>query len=55
MVVLFPFLVFMAILIKLESPGPVFFTQDRVGARGRSYMVFEFRSIVRMPKRTAGR
>jgi len=49
-----PFLIFMAILIKLESAGPVFFTQDRVGERGRNYMVFKFRSMVQDAERTSG-
>ena len=49
-----PFLIFMAILIKLESAGPVFFTQDRVGERGRNYMVFKFRSMVQDAEKLSG-
>jgi sugar transferase (PEP-CTERM system associated) len=49
-----PFLIFMAILIKLESAGSVFFTQDRVGERGRNYMVFKFRSMVQDAEKTSG-
>jgi len=33
-------------LIKLESPGPVFFTQRRVGKDGREFDVIKFRSMV---------
>ena len=49
-----PFLIFMTILIKLESAGPVFFTQDRVGERGRNYMVFKFRSMVQDAEKLSG-
>ncbi len=36
LVVLFPVLVIIALAIKLDSPGPVLFVQDRVGLRKRS-------------------
>jgi len=49
-----PFLIFMTILIKLESAGPVFFIQDRVGERGRNYMVFKFRSMVQDAEKLSG-
>lgn len=34
-----------ALLIKLESPGPVFFTQDRVGKWGVLFKMYKFRSM----------
>jgi lipopolysaccharide/colanic/teichoic acid biosynthesis glycosyltransferase len=37
LVVLFPFILLIAILIKLSSPGPVFYTQTRVGLDRRGY------------------
>lgn len=40
-----PFLV-IAILIKLESPGPVFFLQERLGENGKIFKMFKFRSMV---------
>jgi exopolysaccharide biosynthesis polyprenyl glycosylphosphotransferase len=43
-----PFMVVAAILIKLESPGPVFFIQERIGFRGRRFRLVKFRTM-RMP------
>lgn len=42
----FPFLILIGILIKLESKGPVFFKQKRVGLRGRMFTMFKFRTMV---------
>lgn len=35
-----------AILIKLDSPGPIFFAQERVGKDGRLFRMIKFRSMV---------
>ena len=37
--------VFIAPVIKLESKGPVFFTQTRVGKNGRKFKIYKFRSM----------
>ncbi|MCA0365868.1 MAG: undecaprenyl-phosphate glucose phosphotransferase [Bacteroidetes bacterium] len=42
----------MAIIIKLESPGPVFFLQDRWGKNGEKFKCFKFRSM--RTEQTAG-
>ncbi|NOQ47456.1 MAG: TIGR03013 family PEP-CTERM/XrtA system glycosyltransferase [Desulfobulbaceae bacterium] len=34
-----------SLLIKIESPGPVFYTQERVGERGESFSIIKFRSM----------
>ena len=39
------FLALAAILIKLDSPGPVFFRQERMGKGGRTFMILKFRSM----------
>ena len=40
-----PLLLLTAIAIKLESPGPVFFKQERVGRHGKSFRLVKFRSM----------
>ena len=32
-------------IIKLESPGPLFFKQKRVGKNGRYFYIYKFRSM----------
>jgi sugar transferase (PEP-CTERM system associated) len=40
-----PLTVPVAILVKLESPGPVFYRQERVGRHGRRFFILKFRSM----------
>ncbi len=44
-VITLPVLTLTAILIKLESPGPIFYTQERVGEKNRPFRVIKFRSM----------
>jgi len=46
LLVLSPLLAIIAIAIKLDSPGPVIFTQERVGKGGERFTCFKFRSMV---------
>ncbi len=46
LILLSPLLLVVAILIKLDSKGPVFFVQDRVGLNKKEYMMHKFRSMV---------
>ncbi|MFW6068161.1 MAG: undecaprenyl-phosphate glucose phosphotransferase [Chloroflexota bacterium] len=45
LVVFSPLMMLVAIAIKLESPGPVFFVQDRMGLDGRPFKMIKFRSM----------
>ena len=45
LVVLAPVFALLALLIKLDSPGPVFFRQVRMGAAGCTFRIFKFRSM----------
>ncbi|MDD4856910.1 MAG: sugar transferase [Candidatus Krumholzibacteria bacterium] len=41
----FPFFLAVALLIKMTSPGPVFFSQLRIGEHGRVFTLFKFRTM----------
>jgi exopolysaccharide biosynthesis polyprenyl glycosylphosphotransferase len=47
LVLISPVLVGIAIAIKLDSPGPIFFRQRRVGQNGRVFEMLKFRSMYR--------
>ena len=46
LLVLSPLLICVAIIIKLDSPGPVFYRSERVGERERRFGLYKFRSMV---------
>ncbi len=45
LLLLAPLMLLIALLIKLESPGPVFFLQERIGEQGRRFKMIKFRSM----------
>lgn len=47
MVVFLPIWLIIPILIKLDSPGPVFYRHKRVGKGGREFWLYKFRSMVK--------
>lgn len=46
LIVLWPFMIIIAIGIKLDSPGPAFFLQERVTAYGKHFKILKFRTMV---------
>ncbi len=45
LVMLSPMMLLTALMIRLESPGPIFYTQERMGLDGRSFPMIKFRSM----------
>lgn len=46
LIVFAPLLLTLAIIIKVTSPGPIFFKQKRVGLNGRQFDFYKFRSMI---------
>ena len=46
LLLLAPLFVLIGVAIKLDSAGPVFFSQTRIGQGGRPFRIFKFRSMV---------
>ena len=46
LLLLSPLLLVLALVIKLDAPGPVFFRQERVGRHGRLFRIHKFRTMV---------
>ncbi len=44
--VIWPIMVVIAVAIKLDSPGPVFFLQKRAGRNGKFFTIYKFRTMV---------
>lgn len=45
LVILSPIFLIIALLIKVESKGPVFFKQERIGKDNMNFMIYKFRSM----------
>jgi lipopolysaccharide/colanic/teichoic acid biosynthesis glycosyltransferase len=54
LIALSPFLLLVAAAIRLDSPGPIFFSQMRVGERRRIYRMYKFRSMVKDAEKLSG-
>lgn len=45
LVLLSPFLAFIALRVRLSSPGPIFYQQERIGLNGKPFQIYKFRSM----------
>jgi exopolysaccharide biosynthesis polyprenyl glycosylphosphotransferase len=46
LIILLPVMLYIALRVKLSSPGPVFFSQERIGYKGKPFYMYKFRSMV---------
>lgn len=45
LIILSPFFLLLALLIKLSSKGPIFYTHERIGFKGKPFQFYKFRSM----------
>lgn len=53
LLLVWPVMTLVALAIKLDSPGPALFVQERIGENGRAFRMFKFRSMVVNAERLA--
>ncbi len=46
LILLSPLMLYAAIRVKMSSPGPIFYSQERTGYKGKKFMIHKFRSMV---------
>ena len=54
LILLLPLFFIIALLIKLDSEGPVFYRGERVGRFGKPFRIFKFRSMVKNAEELGG-
>lgn len=47
LILLSPIFILISLIIRIDSRGPVFFIQERIGLRGRKFKLFKFRTMVK--------
>lgn len=52
LIILSPLYLLTAIAIRLDTPGPIFFTQERLGLKGQPFKIYKFRSMCVNAERT---
>ena len=51
---LFPLIVFLAVIIKINDRGPTLFSQERVGEKRKPYRIYKFRSMIDDAEKVSG-
>lgn len=46
LLVTLPFMLAIAVLVRLDTPGPILFSQERIGRHGRRFRIYKFRTMV---------
>jgi exopolysaccharide biosynthesis polyprenyl glycosylphosphotransferase len=54
MIMFLPVFVVTALAIKMSSKGPILYSQDRIGAGGRTFKIYKFRSMINNAESTTG-
>jgi exopolysaccharide biosynthesis polyprenyl glycosylphosphotransferase len=54
LMIMLPVFILLAILIKIDSLGPVFFTQKRMGKNGKIFKIYKFRTMVKNAEKVTG-
>lgn len=54
LIILSPLALLIALIIKGDSPGPVFYTQKRMGVRGKVFRVYKFRTMIENAEKFSG-
>jgi lipopolysaccharide/colanic/teichoic acid biosynthesis glycosyltransferase len=49
LILLLPLFAVIAVLVRLDSPGPAIFTQERIGRRFRPFVIYKFRTMAVAP------
>ena len=47
LIILLPVMLYIALRVKLSSPGPIFYKQERIGYKGKPFHMYKFRSMVK--------
>ncbi len=54
LVLFMPLFVLIAVLIKIDSKGAILFSQERIGEKGKKYIIYKFRSMVMDAEKQSG-
>ena len=53
-IILFPLIILISLMIKIDSQGPVFHKQDRVSKNGQKFIIYKFRTMVKNAEKKSG-